>query len=93
MSEGTLSNVVVVDWGDGVVFSKLGVGEGGCGAGTGSIKGGNCKGWRSTNLRSNSSYVSRSMTIRVLMQLAIGEDRRVQEPDEGFGIKLKAGSA
>ena len=27
------------------------------------------------------------------MQLAIGEDRRVQEPDEGLEIKAKAGSA
>ena len=44
MSEGMSSNVVVVDCGDGMGSSKLGVGEGGCGAGTGSIKGGNCNG-------------------------------------------------
>ena len=45
MSEGTSSNVVVVDCGDGVGLSKLGVGDGGCGAGTGSTKGGSCNGW------------------------------------------------
>ena len=44
MSEGMSSNVVVVDCGDGMGSSKLGVGEGGCGAETGSIKGGNCNG-------------------------------------------------
>ena len=44
MSEGVSSKVVVVDCGDGVGSSKLGVGEGGCGAGTGSIKGGNRNG-------------------------------------------------
>ena len=27
------------------------------------------------------------------MQLAIGEDRRVQEPDEGFEIEARAGGA
>ena len=54
MSEGTSSNVVVVDCGEGIGSSKLGVGEGGCGAGTGSIKGGKDNGWRSTNLRSDS---------------------------------------
>ena len=42
ISEGTSSNVVVVDCSEGVGLSKLGVGEGGCGAGTGNIKGGNC---------------------------------------------------
>ena len=45
MSEGTLSNIVVVDCGDGMGSSKLGVGEGGCSAGIGSTKGGNCNGW------------------------------------------------
>ena len=44
MSEGTSSNLVVVDCGKGMGSSKLGVGEGECGAGTGNIKGGNCNG-------------------------------------------------
>ena len=65
MSEGTSSNIVVVDCGDGVGSSRLRVGEGGCGAGTGSMKGGDCNGWRSTNLRSDSSYASRSTAVRV----------------------------
>ena len=38
------SNVVVVDCGDGRGSSRLGVGEGGCGAGTGNIKGGSWSG-------------------------------------------------
>ena len=42
MSEGMSSNVVVVDCGDGVGSSKLGVREGGCGVRTGNIKGGKC---------------------------------------------------
>ena len=45
MSEGTSSNVAVVDCGDGVGSSKLGVGDGGCGTGTGSAKGGSCNSW------------------------------------------------
>ena len=65
MSEGTSSNVVVVDCGDGTGSSKLRVGEGGCGAGTGSMKGGNDNGCRSTNLRSDSSYASCSTAVRV----------------------------
>ena len=65
MSEGTLSNVAVVDCGDGTGSSKLGVREGGCSAGTGSIKSGKCNSWRSTNLRSDSSYTSHSTAVRV----------------------------
>ena len=34
-SEGMSSNVAVVDWGEGMGSSKLGVGDGGCGIGTG----------------------------------------------------------
>ena len=59
------SNMVVVDCGNGTGLSKLGVGDGGCGAGTGSMKGGNDNGCQSTNLRSDSSYASRSTAVRV----------------------------
>ena len=45
MSEGTLSNIAVVDCGDGVKSSRLGVGDGECSAGTGSAKDGSCIGW------------------------------------------------
>ena len=45
MSEETLSNIAVVDCSDGVGLFKLGVGDGGCGAGTGSMKGGSCNSW------------------------------------------------
>ena len=44
MSEGMSSNIVVVDCGDGMGSSKLRVGEGGCSAGIGNIKGGKCNG-------------------------------------------------
>ena len=44
MSEGMSRNIVVVDCGDGMGSSRLGVGEGGCTAGTGNIKGSNCNG-------------------------------------------------
>ena len=65
MSDRMLSNIVVVDFSEGTGSSKLKVGEGGCGMGTGSMKGGNCNGCRSTNLRSDSSYALHSTAVRV----------------------------
>ena len=64
-SEGMSSNVAVVDCGEETGSSKLGVGEGGCGAGTGNMKGGNCNGCQSTNWRSDSSYALCSTAVRV----------------------------
>ena len=60
---GTSNKVVVVDNGEDTRVSKLRVGEGICGAGTGRT--GSGEEIQFTNLRSDSSYASRSMAVKV----------------------------